>query len=606
MAENKELSTVVGIDLGTTNSVVSYPIKNEKGELEVKFIPNLHGDYLTPSFIYVGDNNRFLVGAQAKDKMAMDPTKILSSYKPYVGTDHVIGTINGREYNAYTATAIALKYMKAGIEKYLGKPLDGAVITVPAYFDEIKKRDTTKAAEEAGIKVLEITPEPTASAFTYLRQHEFTEEEVETGKTILVYDIGGGTFDVSIVYVTAQGTAYVMGLGGDQYLGGDDFDTAIANYVQKKFLNRHKLDEHQIKKLTRSAEATKIAMMEDYDENKEYLIDISNLNLNTEIQPTISVAEYEELTKVFVDNTMEITSKVLTEAGLVTQGNNGKVDLAIDEVVLVGGSSRLRNVRKALDDLTGGRFHLTEEDPYIVKPDYAVSYGASVRAQLILDGERDKVTNILSKNLGIADSEGRTMVFLEKGSGIPCRSSKRVTNSRENQDILEIIILEGDNELASDNIPIGKAVIDLPEGLREGELDLSVTFKINSNGILEVSTSGDYSRRVKIDLKRDTDAENDAILVKDTVENAEFLSDISEDNNNSAENFKKEESKDENTTISWGDAPEMKSPMDLFSNSNDKGTEETKEISNSEEEREKMKKELSKLINSGDVEANWE
>lgn len=296
----------------------------------------------------------------------------------------------------------------------------------------------------------------------------------------------------------------------------------------------------------------------------------------------------------------------MTEAGLVTQDENGNKSFAIDEVVLVGGSSRLRNVRKALDELTGERFNLTEEDPYIVKPDYAVSYGASVRAQLILDGERDKVTNILSKNLGIADSEGRTMVFLEKGSGIPCRSSKRVTNSRENQDILEITILEGDSELASDNIPIGKAVIDLPEGLREGELDLSVTFKINNNGILEVSTSGDYSRRVKIDLKRDTDAENDAILVKDTVENAEFLSDINEDNSSSRENLREEIKKTNNTTISWGDAPEVKTPEDLFGSNEGKAIDDSDKISNSEEEREKMKKELSKLINSGDVEANWE
>lgn len=531
---------IIGIDLGTTNSVVSYPVKKEKG-IDVEFI-KINGDHLVPSFIYVGKGNKYVVGKKAKEKTNTDPERVLSSYKPYIGDDRILKEIDGVGYNSFTATSIALKYIKAGIDKKFPDGIDGVVITVPAYFTENQKSDTTRAAKHAGLEVKGIITEPSASAFSYIETHDMGEE----GKTVLVYDIGGGTFDVSIVYLTNEGFATVIGIGGDQYLGGDDFDELLADYIEKKYYPRSNFSINNKQILIRACERIKIEMMNDGVTDKVYDIDVSAIDTSVEIQPTITYKEFKEITKPLVDNTLRIVHDVLVNAGL-------DIKTDIDNILLVGGSSRLLNIREALDEATEGKFNLQQKDPYLVEPDYSVSWGASVYAQLIMDKETDKVTDILSKNLGIADNKGKMLIVLEKGLPIPATGSRAITNPLDDQDKLEIGVYEGVSENVLNNTLIGNMEINLPEGLKKHELEATVKFKINSDGILEVFIMGDYEDKLTISLNRSYYESEKSDT--ESIDSAQFESDISsagvEEDNKEKDN-PDEEDKDSIDSLSWG------------------------------------------------------
>lgn len=531
---DKEHKPIIGIDLGTTNSVVSYPNKTEKG-IDVEFI-KINGDYLVPSFIYVGKGNKYVVGKKAKEKTNTDPERVLSSYKPYIGDDRILKEIDGVGYNSFTATSIALKYIKAGIDKEFPNGINGVVITVPAYFTENQKSDTTRAAKHAGLDVKGIITEPSASAFSYIETHEMGEE----GKTVLVYDIGGGTFDVSIVYLTDEGFATVIGIGGDQYLGGDDFDELLADYIEKKYYPRSNFSTNNKQILVRACERVKIEMMDNGITDKEYKIDVSAIDTSVDIQPTITYKEFKEITKPLVDNTLRIVNDVLVSAGL-------DIKTDIDNILLVGGSSRLLNIREALDEMTGGKFDLNKRDPYLVKPDYSVSWGASVYAQLIMDKETDKVTDILSKNLGIADNKGKMLVVLEKGLPVPATGSRAITNPLDDQEMLSIGVYEGVSENVLNNTLIGSMEIKLPKGLKRHELEATVKFKINADGILEVFIMGDYEDSLTISLNRSY-YESEKSDTK-SIESAQFEDDIKAAGD---ETEKVEKKKKESDIKSWG------------------------------------------------------
>lgn len=514
------MKPVIGIDLGTTNSVVSYPKKSKDG-VNVEFI-KINGDYLVPSFIYVGNNNKYVVGKKAKEKMNTDPERVLSSYKPFIGSDKVIKEIDGIGFNSFTCTSIALKYIKAGIDKQFPDGIDGVVITVPAYFTENQKADTTRAAKFAGLDVKGIITEPSASAFAYIGTHEMGKE----GKTVLVYDIGGGTFDVSIVYLTDEGFATVIGISGDQYLGGDDFDELLANYIEKEYYPRSNFTGSNKQILIRACERVKIEMMETGGKKKEYKLDVSALSTSVDVQPAITYKKFKEITKPLVDNTIEIVKNVLSKSGL-------DINQDIDNILLVGGSSRLINIREALDELSNGKFNLMSDDPYLVKPDYSVSWGASVYSQLIMDKNTNKVTDILSKNIGIADNQGKMIIVLDEGLTIPATGSKAITNPEENQRILNIGVYEGNHENALENTLIGNMKIDLPEGLKPYELDAIVKCKINSEGILEVSILGDYEEKLVISLDRNFNKSESTD--SDAIHSAEFSDNIDEANKEKVE-----------------------------------------------------------------------
>ncbi|MCU1498671.1 MAG: chaperone protein DnaK [Acidimicrobiales bacterium] len=455
----------VGIDLGTTNSVVSVL---EAGDPIV--IPNAEGSRTTPSVVAFAKNGEVLVGEVAKRQAITNPDRTIRSVKRHMGTNWTID-IDGKAYTAQEISARTLMKLKRDAEAYLGDTVNQAVITVPAYFDDAQRTATKEAGQIAGLEVLRIINEPTAAALAYGLDKENQEQ------TILVFDLGGGTFDVSVLEI-ADGVFEVKSTHGDTHLGGDDWDQKVIDWLVEGFKGDHGVDlskdKMAVQRLKEAAEKAKIELsqVQSTQINLPFITatDAGPLHLDV----NLTRAKFQELTADLLERTRKPFVKAISDAGL-TQGQ-------IDHVVLVGGSTRMPAVVDLVKEMTGS-------DPNkSVNPDEVVAIGAAVQAGVLKGEVKDiLLLDVTPLSLGIETKGGVMHKLIERNTTIPTKRTETYTTADDMQSQVEIHVLQGERDMAQFNKTLGKfKLVDLPPAPR-GVPQIEVTFDIDANGIVHVS-----------------------------------------------------------------------------------------------------------------------
>lgn len=459
------MGKIIGIDLGTTNSAVAVM---EGGQATI--IPNADGDRTTPSVVAFTKDGERLVGKTAKRQAIMNPEKTISSIKREMGTDYKV-KIDDKSYSPEEISAMILQKIKADVEAYLGETVTEAVITVPAYFTNEQRQATKDAGKIAGLEVKRIVNEPTAAALSYGMQKENNDMK------IMVFDLGGGTFDVSILEVD-DGVIDVLATRGNNRLGGDDFDNRLMNYIASEFKRENGVDLLQ--------DPTSAQRLKDAAENakKELSTQMSvqiNLPFITAIngQPAhlnmdITRSKFEELISDLIDETLIPVKDVLKDAGLQAS--------EIDKVLLVGGSTRVPAVAEAVKKLTG---KAPQKD---INPDEAVALGAAVQGAILAGDVNDLLLlDVTPLSLGIETMGNITTVLIERNTTIPTKKSQVFTTAADNQTSVDIKVLQGERQMSKDNTMIGNfQLTDIPAAPR-GVPQIEVTFDIDANGIVNVS-----------------------------------------------------------------------------------------------------------------------
>jgi molecular chaperone DnaK len=459
------MSKVIGIDLGTTNSCVSVL---EGGEPVV--IPNAEGNRTTPSVVGFAKNGERLVGETAKRQAITNPTRTISSIKRHMGSSHTV-EVDGKTYTPQDISAMILAKLKADAEAYLGEKVTRAVITVPAYFTDSQKQATKDAGKIAGLEVERIINEPTAASLAYGLDKE------DSSHKILVYDLGGGTFDVSILEL-GEGVFEVLATNGNNMLGGDDFDEILLNHIADNFAKEHGVDlradkmAHQ--RLREAAEKAKkeLSSAQTTNVNLPFIAVTPDGPLNLDM--TITRAKFEQLTAGLVEKTIEPMKKALADAG-ITNGD-------IARVILVGGSTRIPAVQDAVKKVTG-------KDPFKgINPDECVAIGAAIQAG-VLTGEVHDVLllDVTPLSLSIETLGAVATRLIERNTTIPTKKSQIFSTAADNQTAVDIHVMQGEREMASGNITLGRfQLTGIPPAPR-GVPQIEVTFDIDANGIVNVS-----------------------------------------------------------------------------------------------------------------------
>ncbi|HWP95536.1 MAG TPA: molecular chaperone DnaK [Syntrophomonadaceae bacterium] len=458
------MAKVVGIDLGTTNSVVAVM---EGSEATV--IPNAEGERITPSVVGFSKGGERLVGRVAKRQAITNPDRTVVSIKRQMGTDHKVD-IDGKKYTPQEISAMILQKMKNDAEAYLGEKLTQAVITVPAYFTDAQRQATKDAGKIAGLEVLRIINEPTAAALAYGLDKEETQ-------TILVFDLGGGTFDVSILEI-GDGVFEVKATSGNNRLGGDDFDDRIIDWLVQEFKKDNGIDLHNDKmalhRLKEAAEKAKheLSGVLTTDINIPYITATQEGPLHLERQ--LTRAKFNEMTADLVEKTMGPTRQALKDSGL----SNDK----LDKVILVGGSTRIPAVVDAIRNFTG-------KEPFKgINPDEVVAVGAAIQAA-VLSGEITDVVllDVTPLSMGIETLGGIYTRIIERNTTIPTAKSQVFTTAADNQTSVDIHVLQGERKMAQHNVTLGRfQLTGLPSAPR-GVPQVEVTFDIDVNGIVHVT-----------------------------------------------------------------------------------------------------------------------
>ena len=458
------MSKIIGIDLGTTNSCVSVM---EGGEATV--IPNAEGHRTTPSVVAFSKTGERMVGQVAKRQAVTNPDRTISSIKREMGSDYKV-TIDGKKFTPQEISAMILQKLKADAEAYLGEPVTEAVITVPAYFTDAQRQATKDAGKIAGLDVKRIINEPTAAALAY-------GLDKETDQKIMVYDLGGGTFDVSVLEI-GDGVIEVLATAGNNRLGGDDFDQCITNYLVEEFKKSDGIDlsgdRVAMQRLKEAAEKAKIELSGVTSTNINLPYITADATGPKHLDVTLSRAKFNELTAHLVEKTAGPVRQAMSDAGITASD--------LTKVLLVGGSSRVPAVQEMVKKLTG------KEGFKGINPDECVADGAAIQGG-VLGGDVAGVVllDVTPLSLGIETLGGVCTKLIERNTTIPTKKSQVFSTAADNQTSVEVNVLQGEREMAAYNKSLGRFQLDGIAPARRGVPQIEVTFDIDANGIVNVS-----------------------------------------------------------------------------------------------------------------------
>ncbi len=458
------MSKIIGIDLGTTNSCVSVM---EGGEATV--IPNAEGHRTTPSVVAFSKTGERMVGQVAKRQAVTNPDRTISSIKREMGSDYKV-EIDGKKYTPQEISAMILQKLKADAEAYLGEPVTEAVITVPAYFTDAQRQATKDAGKIAGLDVKRIINEPTAAALAY-------GLDKETDQKIMVYDLGGGTFDVSVLEI-GDGVIEVLATAGNNRLGGDDFDQCITNYLVEEFKKSDGIDlsgdRVAMQRLKEAAEKAKIELSGVTSTNINLPYITADATGPKHLDVTLTRAKFNELTAHLVEKTAGPVRQAMSDAGISASD--------LTKVLLVGGSSRVPAVQEMVKKLTG------KEGFKGINPDECVADGAAIQGG-VLGGDVAGVVllDVTPLSLGIETLGGVCTKLIERNTTIPTKKSQVFSTAADNQTSVEVNVLQGEREMAAYNKSLGRFQLDGIAPARRGVPQIEVTFDIDANGIVNVS-----------------------------------------------------------------------------------------------------------------------
>jgi molecular chaperone DnaK len=495
------MAKVVGIDLGTTNSVVAVM---EGGDPVV--IPNTEGSRLTPSVVGFTKTDERLVGQLAKRQAVVNPDRTIASIKRKMGTNETV-SIDGKKYTPQEISAMILGKLKNDAEKYLGQPVTQAVITVPAYFNDSQRQATKDAGQVAGLEVLRIINEPTAAALAY-------GLDKKNAETILVFDLGGGTFDVSVLEV-GDGVFEVKSTSGDTHLGGDDYDQRIVDWVAGEFQREEGIDlrkdRQALQRLLEAAEKAKVELSNVVQTEINLPFITADQNGPKHLIKTITRARFEELTDDLTQRCVTPFKNALSDAKLTAE--------QIDEVVLVGGSTRMPVIQELVRKLT-------KKEPHQgVNPDEVVAIGAAIQAGVLMGDVKDVVLlDVTPLSLGIETLGGVNTVLIQRNTTIPTAKSEVFSTAEDHQTAVDVHVTQGERPMARDNMTLARFRLEGIPPAPRGMPQVEVTFDIDANGILNVhakDTGTGREQSVKVTASTNLNASDIDRMVKEAEEYAQ-------------------------------------------------------------------------------------